>query len=338
MSALSVQLAKACDVCGCYMPDPGALSPTMSPNGGAQASWITNAYFAIAEQFTHFGTLQFAGDEVANPTGQYLDSSITQLVAGYNFTSRFALQLNVPLIYRSFERPEGFTIDRGSESGLGDVSLLANVLVYAHQWGGRRGVDFSDPKTPIVVTHDFGSAVAISLVGGLKFPTGGTSRLKEEFNEIAIPGAPESGIHGHDLTLGSGSFDGIFGLQTSLRHQRFFFDAAVQYTLRSEGAHQYEFADDVTWDGGPGVYLIQNERAKVGLQFVVSGEHKGHDEFRGERAEDTAITTVAVGPRVVASLGRLNGELGVELPVSIDNSALQVVPDYRIRAAVSVRF
>ena len=119
VSALSVQLAKACDVCGCYMPDPGALSPTMSPNGGAQASWITNAYFAIAEQFTHFGTLQFEGDEVANPTGQYLDSSITQLVAGYNFTSRFALQLNVPLIYRSFERPEGFTIDRGQGVGPG---------------------------------------------------------------------------------------------------------------------------------------------------------------------------------------------------------------------------
>ncbi|MFL6528933.1 MAG: hypothetical protein ACJ8KX_00555, partial [Chthoniobacterales bacterium] len=127
-------------------------------------------------------------------------------------------------------------------------------------------------------------------------------------------------------------------LQTSLRHQRFFFDAAVQYTLRSEGAHQYEFADDVTWDGGPGVYLIQNERAKVGLQFVVSGEHKGQDEFRGERTEDTAIAIVAVVPRVVASVGRHNGQLGVELPVSIDNSALQVVPDYRIRAAVSIRF
>lgn len=328
--------ARACDICGCYTPDAGTLA--IGANAGAQAGWLSHAYFAVAEQFTYFGTLQFEGNEVANPTDQHLASSITQLVAGYNFTSRFALQLNVPLIYRSFERPEGFTIDRGTEAGLGDVSLLANVLVFTHHWGGRRGLDFSDPRSPFLITQDFGSAVSISLIGGVKFPTGSTSRLKEEFNETEISGAPESGIHGHDLTLGSGSFDGVFGVQTSLSFQRFFFNAAVQYTLRTEGAHQYEFADDLTWDGGPGVYFMQKDDAKVGLQFVLSGETKGHDEFRGERAADTAITSVSVGPRVVASFRRFNGELGVELPVSIDNSALQVVPDYRIRASVSVRF
>src|SRR4051794_36869253 len=71
--------ARACDMCGCYAPDAGTLST--DANAGAQAGWLSQAYFAVAEQFTHFGTLQFEGKEVPNPTGQHLDSSITQLVA-----------------------------------------------------------------------------------------------------------------------------------------------------------------------------------------------------------------------------------------------------------------
>ena len=51
-------------------------------------------------------------------------------MGGYSFNSRFALQVNVPLIYRSFQRPEGFAIDRGTESGLGDVSLLGKLVLF----------------------------------------------------------------------------------------------------------------------------------------------------------------------------------------------------------------
>src|SRR5690348_11026129 len=57
----------------------------------------------VAEQFTHFGTVQVNGHEVSNPSAQYLDSSISQLFAGYNFNERFGLQFNLPVIYRSFK-------------------------------------------------------------------------------------------------------------------------------------------------------------------------------------------------------------------------------------------
>jgi hypothetical protein len=60
-----------------------------------------------------------------------------------------------------------------------------------------------------------------------------------------VPGAPESGIHGHDLTLGTGSYDGILGGQTSLRYKNLFFEAETQSTLRGDGAHQYHFANDL---------------------------------------------------------------------------------------------
>ena len=333
--------ARACDLCGCYTPQIEAtLDPNtaLDPHSNKQRSWPDGFYVAIAEQFTHFGTVQLDGREVPNPTGQYLDSSITQFVAGYSITPRFALQINAPLIYRSFERPEGFEIDRGTESGLGDVSLLAKFVLFHTERGGSAHLDFSDPKSPHFVTREADLTGSVVLLGGVKFPTGDTSRIKEEFDENEVPGAPPSGIHGHDLSLGTGSYDGIFGGQASLRYRSFFFQADAQFALRGSGRHDYDYANDISWSGGPGWYLMRNQHTIVGLQLVVSGEDKDVDRFRGERAEDTGITSVFLGPRLVGSIGRVSGELGVDLPVMIDNTALQTVPDYRVRGSFAIRF
>jgi hypothetical protein len=341
-------LARGCDLCGCYTPQLEALPQAtadvvfgqftgMTTSSGR--SWMIGLYGAVSEQFTYFGTVQVDGHEVANSAGQYLDSSITQLVAGYTFNSRFALQMNVPLIYRSFERPEGFAIDRGTESGLGDISLLAKFVAYHTEIGGRRAPSFDrDPKATKIEMHESDFTASVVLLAGIKFPTGDSSRLKEEFNEVEIPGAPESGIHGHDLTLGTGSYDGIFGGQTSLRYRNWFFQGDLQFTLRGDGLHQYDFANDISWGGGPGYYFIRRRDAILGLQFVVSGEHKDLDRFRGQPAEDTGITSVFLGPRVIAAFGKISTEIAVDLPVSIDNTALQVVPDYRIRGGIAIRF
>lgn len=335
----------ACDLCGCYTPqmeamplaEANAFGQPMTANGG-NGGWWNRVYLAVAEQFTHFGTLQFEGEEIENPTGQYLDSSITQVVAGYSFNARFALQINLPLIYRSFERPEGFAIDRGTESGLGDLSLLGKFVLFHHEKGGRSDLRFDDPKNPHFEKHEADFTFTALLIGGVKFPTGSTDRLKEEFDEVDVPGAPESGIHGHDLTLGTGSFDGIIGGQISLRSKSFFFQSDVQFTIRGDGDHQYNFANDLSWSGGPGYYFVWNRQTVVGLQLVCSGEHKGVDEFQSRPAEDTGITAVFLGPRVIASFGKMSGELAAEIPISIDNTALQAVPDYRLRASFAVRF
>jgi hypothetical protein len=320
---------RACDLCGCYTPQLEAMADMESAN--------SKFYAAIGEQFTHFGTLQLNGDKIDNPTGQYLDSSITQLVFGYNINSRFALQFNMPLIYRAFERPEGFTIDRGTESGLGDISLLLKTVLFHYTAGGGRSFDV-EGKNPVAINREPDFTASVVLLTGIKFPTGDTSRIKEEFNEVEIPNAPVSGIHGHDLTLGTGSYDEIFGVQSSLRYRNLFFEADLQFALRGSGDFGYDFANDLTWNTGPGYYFIRQRDTIVGLQFVVSGEHKDVDRFRGEPAEDTGITSVFVGPRVIASRGRFSAEVAVDLPVKIDNTALQAVPDYRLRGAISFHF
>jgi hypothetical protein len=338
--------SKSCDLCGCYTPQFEASSQSntttayVSENAITSSGrfWANGLYGAVGEQFTHFGTLQFEGNEVANPTDQYLNSWVTQLVVGYACNDRFALQLNMPFIYRSFRRPEGFEIDQGTESGLGDISLLGKFVVFHIESQEPKSTDNKDAKSPKVELRepDFGCSVV--LLAGIKFPTGDTSRIKEEFNEVEVPGAPESGIHGHDLTLGTGSYDGIFGAQASARYRDWFFQCDLQFALRGDGLHQYDFANDLSWAGGPGYYLSRRGNATVGAQFVVSGEHKGLDSFRGQPAEDTGITSVFVGPRLTAAFGRVSAEIAIDLPVSIDNTALQAVPDYRIRGGIAFQF
>ena len=326
--------ARACDLCGCYTPQLETM-PAMQPNNSPQ--WWNGFYFAAAEQFTHFGTLQLEGRDVSNPTGQYLDSSITQLIVGYTINDRFALQLNTPLIYREFKRPEGLAIDRGTESGFGDMSILLKTVAFHYTSGARREFDVSD-KNPIAIEHEPDFTASIVLLTAIKFPTGDSNRLQEEFHELAVPGAPPSAIHGHDLTLGTGSYDGIFGGQLSLRFRNFFADETLQFTLRGDGAHQYHFANDLIWDGGAGYYLIRNRETIIGVQFAISGEHKDVDRFRGTPADDTGITSLFVGPRVVVSRGRWSADIDVGLPVMLDNTSLQAVPDYRLRGGIAFHF
>lgn len=321
----------ACDLCRCATP---RLEVVHQKSSGF--------YAAVAEQFTHFGTDRFNGDEVANPTDQHLDSAITQVVAGVTFgQNRFGLQLNVPYIHRSYQRPEGFAIERGHESGLGDLSLLANVVVF--KAGGLRpdldGLLSGDGKSVIKPPRgEPNFSASLNVLTGVKFPTGETSRLKEEFHEVEIEGAPESGIHGHDLALGTGSYDGVFGLQSFVRYRAVFFQADAQFTLRGHGHYSYRFAHDLQGNGGPGVYLYRRAGNSIALQAVVAGETKGYDRFQGERAKDSGLTSLYIGPRVTAAFGRIRGDLGVDLPVLMHTTSFQTTADYRIRAGLSIHF
>ncbi len=297
----------ACDLCAVY------CAPL--------AHHVHDAGFhlGVSEQFTHFGSVQEDGHEVPNPYGQRMDSLVSQAFVGYQITDRVGVQLNLPVIHRSFRRIEGAVVESGTVSGLGDVSLLGNFVVLRRdkeEW-----------------------SMAWQIHGGVKFPTGNTDRLREELEEEPPGSGPESAIHGHDLTLGSGSYDGLVGTEVYARWRRLFLAAAVQYSIRSRGDYDYRFADDLTWSGGPGVHVLFSQDWVVGLQANVSGEHKGKDDLDGELAQDTALTAVYLGPQLTLSWkGKLTAEFGVAWPVLLDNSAFQSVPDYRVLGALNWRF
>jgi hypothetical protein len=301
----------------------------------------TGPWVAVSEQFTSFNTLRDGDKTLANENAEWLQSSITQLVVGYAIHPRFGLQLNVPLIAREFRRFHDGALEHGDASGLGDISLVGRLNMGESVTG--RGI------------------TRLDILAGLKFPTGDSDRLAEEIEDqgaeeeahtdatVASVDGPRdhheghdhevTGVHGHDLALGTGSLDLVVGLTTFTSWRRVFFDASLQYLVRGHGDFGYDFANDLLWSGGPGVFAWLGHRGTVALQAAFSGESKDKDEQFHETLDDTAITALYLGPRVIATLSDdLNAELGAEWPLVQEVSSVQIVPDYRVRAGLTWKF
>jgi len=305
--ALAGTRVLGCDLCAVYNAN-SAL--------GASRSGF---HLALAEQFTHSGTLQEEGAAITDPVHQFLDSSVTTVIVGYNPHPRWGVSLNVPYIHRSFRRAEGFAVDRGTESGLGDMALVGRwvaVLQTAHEY-----------------------SYSLSFLGGLEFPTGDSDRLSEEANEVDTPGAPPSGVHGDDLALGSGSFDGIVGVSAAARWRRLLLGVDLQYFMRTEGDFDYQFGNELSVTGGPGVYLLFDEQKTLALHAAFSYETKARDRLDGVRRDEGIASAWYAGPGLTFTWGeRFSVTLHGDIPLTIENRGVQTVADYRVRGGISWRF
>lgn len=319
------QSALACDLC--------AVHNLLVIDEGEVHSWSSG----VSEQLSSYGTVQQSDNEIENPSEQYLRSSVTQFTLGYKPFERVGLQATAPLIYRRFRRVEEGETDDGSVGGLGDISLLARVQPFRHE------------------SRD--ATLSLTVFGGIKLPTGDTSRLGEHEHTDGH-GSDDEGhdnaarheeqlhereevtaIHGHDLALGSGSFDLISGVSAMARYKRVFLSGYAQYALRSKGSYHYRFGDDFLWAFGPGVYLELSDEQIIILRTAFSGEAKGRDIQDGNKENDTGIVSYFVGPEAAIVLSsKLRLEAGVDIPLEIKNTGTQAAADYRLRGAVSYRF
>ena len=75
----------ACDFCPCEA-EPLRIDGRLGWHAG------------IHEQYTDIGRLQDSGRGIANPAGQYLHSSITQIIAGYDFAATADTPTILPMI------------------------------------------------------------------------------------------------------------------------------------------------------------------------------------------------------------------------------------------------
>jgi len=205
-----------------------------------------------------------------------------------------------------------------TEAGLGDIALLGRFFAF------RKAEDEY--------------SLSVSLLGGVEFPTGDSDRLREERDE-EVPSAPPSGVHGNDLALGSGSFDAIVGAAREARWRRLFFKADAQYFIRTRGDFDYQFGNEVSVTGGPGVYLLFKEEYTVALSGAFSFESKARDSIDGEKRDDGIVTSWYASPGAIFTWGEhFSATVNFDIPLTIDNRAVQVVPDYRIRGGATWRF
>jgi hypothetical protein len=328
--------ARACDLCAIYVATDGAQSRT---------GWSAG----VGQQFTRFGTLQLDGDRYHDGENEWMNSSITQFLVGYGLKPWLGLQLNVPFIVRDYRRVLDGDLRHGDESGFGDLSLIASVVPYRYV--------------------DIESVVRVSAFGGLKLPSGSSRKLAEEQRDhhddgddhdappgLALPGGPffarhetggngtPSGLHGHDIALGSGSVDGILGAQLFASWRQLFVTGMIQYLLRTEGDFDYRYANDLIWRTGLGGFLatghdLFGDLYSVSIQGMLSGETKGKDSVGGEKENDTGFTSLFMGPSLSMTWGtRLSFDLAGDLPLLRNNTGLQIVPDYRVRGGFVWRF
>jgi hypothetical protein len=165
-----------------------------------------------------------------------VDSYLTHFLVGYNFSPRFGVNLNVPWRILEFRRkdvrysltspPVNYT-EVGTETGLGDVSLIGRAAVFQK------------------MDMDYG--VVVNVLGGVKFRREMMSAWKKKSSKRksstiscrrehrmirwAIPRVPSTSICWRWARVRS---TGIFGVTASFNWKRLFANAQFQYYLRTE--------------------------------------------------------------------------------------------------------
>lgn len=327
---LSGLSAHACDLCAVYN--------VVETQQGEEGSLRTG----LAHQFTYYES-NFSGH---NQPSHELTSNITQVFGSYNLSSKLALQLNLPLIYRDYRRIKDGIVDSGSESGVGDMALLLKWLPYRK--------------------HNLNDAAFWQLYTGVKLPTGSTDKLREDA-PLKISSAHDSEPHhkhaghdhgdqvpeveedhtpaahtlisGHDLTLGSGSYDFILGTAAFYQRDRLFVGANLQYVIRREGDYDYQFGNDMNWDIGPGYYILLKDEQTLSARLRFAGEHKEKDSTAGHSHKGSEKLNMYLGPELGFTLSNnFHFTLAIDIPIQTESSLNQVVPRYRMLGALSYRF
>ena len=185
--------------------------------------------------------------------------------------------------------------------------------------------------------HDY--SIFLSVLGGVEFPTGDSDRLREEVEEEEVPGALPAGVHGNDLALGSGSFDGIADVAANTRWRRVLFTTEAQYFIRTRGDFGYRFSNELSIGGGPGYYLLFGEDKTLAVQANFNYETKARDRIKSEKRDDGMAMAWYAGPGLILTWGEsFSATLNGDLPLRIANREFMTVPDYRVRGGLTWNF
>ncbi len=333
----------ACDICG--------IPNHASPN---QQLFETGWTFNLNQQYASLGTGLNDKTVLDNLANQSLSSSTTQLSFGYNFSQGIGVQLMVPYLHRSYQRTFQNRLESGTVSGIGDAVLSARLSPISDfdrdstlLWNIQLGVKLptGNPARLVEELEHLNSDSLASSSGAahnhdeqkmanLLHEEHDHEEQQQDANEIttSVPQLPESLVGGHDLTLGSGSVDGLIGTSLFWSSKSFFLNTGAQFLARTRGAYGYQFGNSFQWNVSPGVFLVRDDDLQLGLQFNVSGEHKNQDDLYGTVIDHTGAAYTFIGPQFFASSSEgLNALAGFDLPVSRQTTGSTLVPDYRVR-------
>lgn len=320
---------RACDLCAVYNAN----------NSRNEAS--TGVLLTVSDQFVRFGTTLVDGRTVSVANPDQLDRLITHVVPSWNITPRFGVSLNIPVEWRSFQQTElryaangapSIVTQRGSATELGDMSLIGRFTLFQFQ--------------------EMESSFSLNLLAGVRFPTGDTSRVRDEVEQAEIyesflpAGTPHdplghsiASIHQHDLSPGWGAYSGVFGVTLNGRWQRWLFNGQFQYYLNTPGAADFTQGNELILSGGPGYYVFLGDHCTVSLQANAVFDQMARDRILGRLSDRTGRSATYLGPQLALTVGRrFSANAGADLPVHFDNQGFQSVPDYIVHTGLTWRF
>ena len=101
----------------------------------------------------------------------------------------------------------------------------------------------------------------------------------------------------------------------------------------------YSFGDEWIVSGGPGLFLVLGHTLTISAQALASYDTSKPDRLLGQKNRNSGGSALYLGPQLALSLGdRVSANVGLELPVKLENQGLQNLPDYRVHAGISWRF
>jgi hypothetical protein len=288
---------RACDVCGC---SASAQYLGVLPKAGS--SFIGLQYLYNSFRSEHPSLFE---NRPGERTRDYYNTA--QLWGRYSLGRRVQLFGFVPYRYNSQQTDTGsYTV-----SGMGDVSLLANVLLLKE-----------DPASEAFQQQLLAGA-------GLKMPTGGCSGVTER-DKLGLP----------NMQPGTGAWDVILNANYTLRRKRTGLNLDAAYTLTTANADRYKYGNRLN----AGLLVFRSfSKGIVSLmpQLGFRYEHTLHDYDNYERRW---LNRQSGGYMAFATAGvqvyvqRLGFRFTYQLPLSQHYAAGYVLAQHKLDAGVFLLF
>jgi hypothetical protein len=184
----------------------------------------------------------------------------------------------------------------------------------------------------------------VDAYAGIKFPTGNTDPLEDE-RDIALENEEhghedhEAHSEGHHLSLGSGSWDGIFGASALAKSGRWMGLADAQYRLTTEGDFDYEYGDECSALLGARYFAVLADEQSLAVGLDLTGDWREENKVLGETQPDTDVSAAYLGPVLAYSRGEsFRAWFAWDFAIDGENEGLHGAADQRARASASWLF
>jgi len=292
---LYTTVSGACDNCNIYLG--------VNPNDFSHMFQIRYHWNSRYGQFNEQGQ-QILKHGTAH---QYANSSVTEYYATYAMRAKIFIQPRLNLVFEVPFRNNYRAVNDVLQAdlyGMGDPTILANYRLI-----NTKTNDSSRVRQ------------RLSIMGGIKSPLG--EHRAKNHGVLLDP----------DLQLGTGSFDGLFGLNYYLRWNFFGLNASCNYKVNTQNDAAFKFGDRLNWNLG----VFSNFKIKKMKLIPFLGyyfEHSNSDVMDGEKF-DNAFSVYYLRASAGLFLGKwnLNGEFLFPTLQCSNNSELR--EEHRIMFGLS---